>query len=376
MRVAIFHDWLVNYGGAERVIESLNEIYPSVPVYTSVFLPDKLPSTFKKMKVHTSFLQKIPTVAKNYQKYLFLMPFAFENFKTDDFDVVLSSSHSCAKGILTRPSTLHICYCYTPPRYIWDFYHLYMNKLGKVSRYAGYVMMNYLRVWDFCAAQRVDHFIAISKTVANRILKYYRRESEVIYPPVDTSFFTPAQGKTADDYYLVVSRLVPYKRVDIVIDAFNELKDKSLKVIGNGSEYNVLKRMKKSNNIEFINDDYISDEKMRNYYRNCKALIFTAEEDFGIVPVEAQACGKPVIAYKAGGATETIIDGKTGCFFFSQTKEAIIEVIRMFESKTWNKEQIRENALLFDKRVFQDKIKKLIQEKYEEFKIHKKDFNS
>lgn len=369
MQLAIYHDWLTNYGGAERVIEALHSVYPSAPIYTSIFSPRKLPPIFKKMDINTSFLQKIPGAARHYQKLFPLMPFAFEKFCTKKYEVVISSSHSFSKGIITSPSTLHICYCYTPTRYFWDFYHLYLSKVGKISRTFGYLITNYLRLWDFCAAQRPDEFIAISETVRKRISKYYHRESTVLYPPVNTSFFTPpTDTDTENCYYLVVSRLVPYKSVDIVIAAFREMPDKKLKIVGDGSEYSTLKKLS-SSNIEFISG--ISDEELREYYRGCRAVIFPAEEDFGIVPVEAQAVGKPVIAYKSGGATETVKEGITGELFYPQTKEAIIEAIKKFENKRYSPEIIRGNALLFDEEIFKEKIKKFITEKYERTKKHK-----
>ncbi len=377
MQLAIYHDWLTNYGGAERVIETLHSIYPSAPIYTSVFSPHKLPPIFKKMDISTSFLQKIPGATSYYQKLFPLMPLAFEKFCTKKYDVVISSSHSFSKGIITTPATLHICYCYTPTRYFWDFYHLYLRRVGKISRTFGYLITNYLRLWDFCAAQRADEFIAISQTVARRILKYYHRESTVIYPPVNTSFFTPSTElrenhqstiTNPQSYYLVVSRLVPYKKIDIVIAAFRDIPDKKLKIVGDGSEETHLKKLS-SPNVSFISS--VSDEKLREYYRGCRAVIFPAEEDFGLVPVEAQATGTPVIAYKSGGATETVKEGITGELFYPQTKEAIVDKIKKFENKKYSPEIIREHSLLFDEEIFKEKISKFITEKYERTKKHK-----
>lgn len=362
MKLAIIHDWLVNMGGAERTILAFNEMYPNAPIYTTVYNQDKLSSEFMKMNVVTSFIQNLPRGKTSYQKYLALMPTAFEQFDLSNYDVVLSSSSSCAKGVITRPETMHVCYCHTPMRYAWDFYHEYMDKekLGKLSKLIIFFAMNYIRMWDRLSADRVDYYITNSHNVAKRIKKHYRRDVTVIHPPVNASYYTPIDSD--DNYYLIVSRLVSYKRIDIAIKAFNKL-GLPLKIIGDGPELKMLKSISKSN-VEFLGR--LSDESTLEYYRKCKAFIFPGEEDFGITPLEAQCCGRPVIAFGKGGALETIVQDKTGVFFSEQTAEALIKAIQIFETKAFNKEEVRRHAQKFDVEIFKKKIKQFIDEKYQE----------
>lgn len=363
MKVAIVHDWLINYGGAERVLESIHSLFPNAPVYTAVYNLENLPDSFKGFKIYPSFLQKLPFSKTKYQSYLPFMPLAFEEFNFSDYDLVISSSHSCAKGIIVKTKTLHISYVHTPMRYAWDLYHEYMNNepMGIVKKLLVRPLMNNLRIWDRLSADRVDKFICNSYHVKQRIKKYYRKEAEVIYPPVNTDFFVPLKNPSLD-YYLVVSRLVPYKQVDLIVQTFNKLRLK-LKIVGMGSEYKRLRRLAKSN-IEFLQKR--TDEELRDLYANCKALIFAGEEDFGIAPVEAQSAGRPVIAYGKGGVLETVIDDRTGILFYESSIEALASAIYRLETLNLDSEKIRNNALKFDKQIFLQKFLAFVEHSYNE----------
>ncbi|NIM99880.1 MAG: glycosyltransferase [candidate division Zixibacteria bacterium] len=327
------------------------------------------------MDIKTSFIQNLPFVSNHYQKYLPLFPTAIEQFDLTQYDLVISSSHCVAKGVITSPHTCHICYCFTPMRYAWEMYYSYFsrNSLNPLIRWSVPFFMNYLRTWDERSADRVDRFAAISENVRRRIKKHYRRDAEVIYPPVDTGHFSLSTKE--GEYYLVVSALVPYKRIDLAILAFNEL-DLPLLVIGEGPERKKLVTIAKKN-IRFL--DWQTRPELKRYYTECKALIFPGEEDFGIVPVEAQACGKPVIAFGRGGVTESvrgvypdqeITSSPTGIFFYPQTKEALVEAVRRSDSIKFDPERIRENALRFDKRIFREKIKEFVETT---FRQHRED---
>jgi len=282
------------------------------------------------------------------------MPFAFESFNLNDFDVVLTSSHSCAKGVITRSDAIHICYCYTPIRYAWEYKDEYVRGMKKLKRIFISLLMHHIRLWDFAAAQRVDYFIAISTAVQTRIKKCYRRDSIVIYPPVRCSLF--GISDVDGDYFLVVSRLVPYKRFDLAVSACTKL-GKKLIVIGDGTERDSLEKLA-GPTVIFMGRQ--PDSEVKKYMAECKALLFPGEEDFGIVPVEAQACGRPVIAYGKGGALDTVLDGKTGILFKEQTSESLQQAILKFESMTFDKKEIREHALGFDESVFREKIEKFV----------------
>ncbi|ABY93544.1 glycosyltransferase family 4 protein [Thermoanaerobacter sp. X514] len=362
MKIAIIHDWLTNMGGAERVILAFHEIFPDAPIYTSVYNPDKLPEEFRKMDIRTSFIQKLPKAKTKYNIYLPLMPVAFEQFDLSEYDVVLSSSSSCAKGVITRADTLHICYCHTPMRYAWDFYHEYKQNAPKWQRKFIPFLMNYIRMWDRLSADRVDYFIANSSAVARRIKKHYRRDAVVINPPVDTNFYTPKDED--EDYFLIVSRLVEYKRIDIAIEAFNDL-GLPLIIIGDGPERSKLQKMAKSN-IRFLGR--LPDEEVKEYYAKCRAFIFPGEEDFGITPLEAQASGRPVIAFGKGGVLDSVIDGLTGIFFKDQNKESLKEAIKRFEKIDFSKETIRKHAEKFDVKIFKKKIYDFIINKYNDYR--------
>lgn len=366
MRVALVHDWLTNLAGSERVLLALHEIFRDAPIYTSVFVPEEFPS-LRHADVRTSFLQKIPGARKKHQAFPWLRTVAFESLDLSDYDVVISSSHAEAKGVITLPDTLHICYCYTPIRYYWSGYHHYLANprfgiLNPLVKALLPYMTNYLRVWDRCAADRVDLFVAISEHVARRIRKYYRREADVIYPPVDTSWLRPSNR--VEDYYLVVGRLIPYKRTDVVVEAFNRLGF-PLKIAGSGSELDSLRRVARPN-IEFLGR--VSDAELAELYSRCLALIFPQEEDFGIVPLEAMAAGRPVIAYRAGGALETVLEGETGVFFDRQDPECLAEAVMNFDPGRFNPERIRRRAMRFDTQVFKEKFTKYVREAWNNFR--------
>ncbi|MEW6685353.1 MAG: glycosyltransferase [Candidatus Edwardsbacteria bacterium] len=365
-KVAIVHDYLNQYGGAERVLEILHSLFPEAPVYTLLYSPEHLSKHFNDWNIRTSFMQRLPLIEKHYEKYLLLYPTAVEQFDFQGYELIISFSSSWAKGVITTPNTLHISYCTTPMRFVWDWYQPPMQSSYNPLRHTALsFFLNYLRRWDVTAANRVDYFLAISETVKKRIEKYYRRKAEVIYPPVDSIFFRPNNEKSIGegDYFLVVSRLKPYKRIDIAVEAFNRL-ELPLLIVGDGPEKRNLESMAKRN-IKFLGR--VSDGILLKYYQNCKALIFPTLEDFGLTSLEAQACGRPVIAFKDGGALETVIEGKTGVFFYPQTKEALIETVKNFDPNKFNPVIIRQNALQFDISQFKRKIKEFIEKTYNDW---------
>ncbi|PJC27959.1 glycosyltransferase family 4 protein [Candidatus Shapirobacteria bacterium CG_4_9_14_0_2_um_filter_39_11] len=351
MKVALVYDRVNKIGGAERVLEALHEIFPDAPLYTAVYNPKTAPWA-EKFNVIPSFLNKFPFAKRSHEVYPWLTPLAFESFDFSEFEVVISVTSEAAKGIITKPKTLHICYCLTPTRYLWSGYEDYFK--NEVFRFFTKPVVSYLRRWDKIAAQRPDVFVAISKNVQQRIKKYYGRDSEVIYPPVDIDKFPISNSQfPIGEYFLIVSRLVPYKKVNIAIQAFNKL-GLPLKVVGTGREMGRLKRMAKKN-IEFLGQ--LTDFQLLSYYQRCQAVVFPQEEDFGLVPLEAQACGKPVIAYRAGGALETVIERKTGEFFDKQTPENLEEIVKKFKPEKYKPEDCRQNALKFDIKIFKKKWK-------------------
>jgi glycosyltransferase involved in cell wall biosynthesis len=353
MRVAITADWLNSFGGAERVLLELHEMFPEAPIYTTVHDPRGLPASMHGWDVRTSFLQRIPFARRRHQNFLPLMPLAFEQFDMSEYDLVLTTSSACAKGVITRPGTLNICYCYTPSRYLWDLYHEYTRT--HPARLAIAPMAHWLRLWDRVSSERVDHFIAISHEVAGRIERHYRREPEVIYPPVDVDRIVPSR-RPPEDFYLVVSRMVGYKRVDLAIQAANRLK-RRLIVVGDGGERRRLEAIA-GPTVEF--SGRLSDEEIASLYARCRAFVFPGHEDFGITPVEAQAAGRPVIAFGRGGATETVIDGVTGVLFSEQTVEAVVEAMLQVEKLGLDPVACRRNAERFDRAEFRRRLSRSI----------------
>ena len=363
MKLAITHDWLTVPGGAEKVVKRWYDLYPESKIHTTVYDKERIGHIFDEERVVPSFMQNVPFARKHYTKMLTLMPRAFEEFDMGGCDVVLSSSSSCAKGVITGPDTVHIAYIHTPMRYAWDLYHEYYGSAGALARLVMRRTMPAIRQWDVINSSRVDHFIANSRFVARRIRKYYRREADVIHPPVDTAYYTPGESGP-EDYYLILSRFVPYKRIDMAIEACNRL-NRRLVVIGGGSQEKQLKEMA-GPTIEFTG--VISDEKVREYYRNCRAFLFPGLEDFGITPVEAQACGRPVIAYGRGGALDTVIPAKTGVLFARQETESLMLAMEEFEAADWDSKAIRKHAEGFSNERFDREIAAYVTEKWEERK--------
>jgi len=361
MKVAIVADWLTNMGGAERVIETLLELYPDADVFTTVYNPDNMSATFHKREIKTSFLQYISLARKNWKMFLPFLPMAIENLDVSDYDLVISSSSSIAHGVITKADTLHVCYCHNPMRYIWDGCHEYINKskYNKLLKTIIPYFLNYIRVWDYFSSDRPDYYIANSKFVKKKIKKYFKQESKVIHPPVDTGMFCPAEDDKIGDYFIVLSRLVHFKKVDFVVRAFSKL-GLSLKIIGTGPEEKYLKEIA-GPSVDFLG--HISNDKLGKLLQRCQALIFPQEEDFGITPVEAMASGRPVIAYKAGGALETVVEGITGTFFEKQDADCLMDTIRKFDAHAYNKKLLRKHAMKFNKTRFKKEIKEYIDSK-------------
>lgn len=364
MKIALVHDYLVQYGGAERVLECFTEIYPEAHIYTIMHDKDLMHGVFADKKIHTSFLQNFPFARKKHRIFPLLMPSAIEQFDLSKYDVVLSDSSSYAKGIITPPKTLHICYMHTPMRYAWDDCQKYTDDFGLPSFVKKLVpfFMNYIRVWDWVSAHRVDKFIANSNFVAKRIYKYYRKEAVVINPPVNVeNFYVEKNASKRGDYFLMVGRLITYKRHDIAIRAFNKL-GLPLKIIGRGPEMKKLKRIA-NKNIEFLGR--VDDKELPRYYANCKAFIFPQEEDFGIVAIEAMAAGRPLIAYRGGDIVENIEEGKTGIFMEEQTTGEVIRAVKEFAKNEFDGEYIRKKSLSFSKDIFKKKIEEFVRSSLE-----------
>nr|WP_317399069.1 glycosyltransferase [uncultured Gemmiger sp.] len=353
LKVAIVHDWLVSYAGADRVVDCMHHVFPDAPIYTLVYDKKKMPSWFRNYDIRTTWVQKIPFATKLYKKFLPLMPGAFEALDLSEYDLVLSSSSSCSKGVITRPDAVHICYCHTPIRYVWDFYYTYRDNANPLVRAVMPSQMHKLRQWDKCAADRVDYFIANSCYIAQRIKKYYRRDSDVIYPCVHINQ-SPFVEK--EDFYLVVGRFTWYKRMDLAVAACTKL-GRRLVVIGTGDEESRLKAMA-GPTVEFKGGG-LSDEEVRSYYLRAKAFLFPGEEDFGITPVEAQSAGTPVLAYGRGGACETVEDGRTGLLFHAQTVDSLADCIEKFEAEgvACSKEEIRAHSLRFSEERFETQLR-------------------
>ncbi len=354
MRVALVHDYLVQRGGAERVLEAFAELFPEAPIFTLLHDPEAMRGLFSNRDIRTSFLQKIPWTRRNHRLFPPLMPLAIEQFNFRDFDLVLSDSSSYAKGVITGPETLHVSYMHTPMRYAWDDCHKYTEDFGfprLVKRLVPF-LMNPIRLWDQTSASRPDYIIANSRFVANRIAKYYRRNTEVIHPPVDTGRFRILPSLERKDFFLMVGRLIAYKRHDIAIRAFNELR-LPLKIIGRGPEYDRLRALA-GPTVEFLGR--VPDEELPRYYGECRAFIFPQEEDFGIVAFEAFSAGRPLIAFRGGDIPEHLEEGKTGIFFDRQTPDDIISAVRAFRDNDYDPEYIREKALAFDRSLFIQKI--------------------
>ncbi len=358
VKIAIVHDYLNQYGGAEKVLEALHEAFPKAPMFTSFFLSKNLPPYFSSFDIRPSFMQNLPLLQRHFKKYLLLYPYAMESFDLKEFDVVLSSSSAFAKGIRVLNNTCHISYCYSPMRFAWETdYYLSQEKIDRVYRVLLPFALSRLRRWDLKTASQVRFFIGISKYIQKKIKKTYNRNCDVIYPPVDLTSFSIS--KKQKDYFLVLSRQNAYKRIDLVIEAFNRLS-LPLIIIGTGSHEMILKKMAKQN-IKFLGS--VSQAEVAQYMSECRALVFPGVEDFGIAPVEAMASGRPVIAYADGGALETVLDTVTGIFFKEQTPESLMDAVNLFTNITFNPQVIRQHAEQFDKEIFKKKIVEIIYEK-------------
>lgn len=371
MKIAVVCDWLVTYAGAEKVLEQILNIYPEADLFALVdFLDEDKRDFIKHKKVTTSFIQYLPKAKTKYRSYLPLMPLAIEQLDLSKYDLIISSSHCVAKGIMTGPNQVHISYVHSPIRYAWDLQHQYLKESGLTKGIKGWlakIILHYMRIWDTRTSNGVDYFIANSKFIAKRIWKCYRREADVIYPPVDVEAFEYCEQK--EDFYLTASRMVPYKKMDLIVEAFTQMPDKKLIVIGAGPDFDKIQKIAQGHiNIKLMG--YQPFSVLKEHMQKAKAFVFAAEEDFGITPVEAQACGTPVIAYGKGGALETvrgleIKDSPTGVFFYKQNDESLIKAIDYFEN---NMEKIefkncRENALNFSINCFKKNIKCYIEKK-------------
>lgn len=356
MKIALVHDYLVQVGGAEKVLECFTELFPYAPIYTLIYDKDAMHGVFKDKKIYTSYLQKLPFAKKWHRLLPPLMPSAIEQFNFDQYDIVLSDSSSFAKGIITSPQTTHICYMHTPMRYAWDDCQKYTEDFGfpRFIKKLVPLAMNRIRLWDKVSADRIDKLICNSNFVAKRIQKYYRKDATVINPPVAVNNFYVSHVQK--DYFLMVGRLIAYKRHDIAIEAFNKMGLK-LKIIGRGPEMKRLKKMAKPN-IEFLGR--VEEKDLPKYYAECQAFIFPQEEDFGIVAIEALASGRPLIAYRGGDIPEHMEEGKMGIFFDEQKAEKIIEAVKKFQAEKYDPGYIRSKALKFDKEIFKARMMKYI----------------
>jgi len=364
LKTAIVHEWFVNYAGSEKVVESFTNIWQDADIFGLVdFLNDKHREIILKGKhAKTSLIQKFPFAKKSHRNYLPLFPLAIERLDLSGYDLIISSSHAVAKGIKTKPDQLHISYCHSPMRYAWDNAELYLNNADISTGLKGFLArstINYLRKWDLKTASRPNYLIANSKFIAGKIKRIYNREADIIYPPVDINKFTCKTGK--EDFYLSASRMVPYKKVDLIVKAFSGMKDKNLKVIGEGPEFDKIKTMATSN-IEVLS---FNDNLLKSLLQKTKALVFAAEEDFGITVVEAMACGTPVIALNKGGTAETVIDGTTGILFDSQNVEIIKNAVHKFEKEKniFDPIVISNHAKKFSRAVFETSIKEYVRDK-------------
>ncbi len=383
MRIAIVHEWLVNYAGSERVLEQMLHCYPQADLFSVVdFVPEHERAFLQGKKPRTTFIQNLPGARKHYRNYLPLMPLAIEQLDMTGYDLILSSSHAVAKGILVSPDQLHLCMCYTPIRYAWDMQHQYLQESGLQSSLKGWVvkwLLHKIRLWDARTADGVDHFMAISHYIARRIEKNYRRESTVIYPPVDTAYFVlPNHQQVKGDYYLTASRMVPYKKMALIIEAFKDMPDKKLLVIGEGPEMSRCVAAA-GPNVTLLGRQ--SADTLRHHMQQAKAFIFAAEEDFGIAPIEAQACGTPVLAYGSGAARETIqcnnahdvSENDTGLFFNEQTSQAIVRVVHQFElqASKFLGQNCRNNAQRFSIEQFRRNFVQFVETRSTEFQKQK-----
>jgi glycosyltransferase involved in cell wall biosynthesis len=365
MRVALIHDWLTGMRGGEKVLEVFCELFPDADLYTLIHAKGACSETIERMRIHTSFLQMVPFAASRYRYLLPVFPHAIESFALRDYDLVLSSSHCVAKGVIPPAGALHVAYVHTPMRYVWDQFEDYFGpgRATPLVRVAAKAVAPWLRAWDVATSDRADFFVANSRNVARRVEKRYRREAQVIHPPVDCQRFTAPRDSTPSDFYLMVTAFAPYKRVDLAVEAFGRL-GRPLRIVGGGQDERKLKSQLPAN-VKFLGPR--SGSELVEMYARCRALVFPGEEDFGIVPLEAQACGRPVIAFGKGGATETVrpLGGSgapTGVFFGEQTAESLVEAVLRYEAHIaeFSSEVARQNAMQFDRPLFKDRVRSFL----------------
>ena len=358
-KLAIVSDQICGgIGGAESILFNAIDLFPESPVYTTIYNPEIIPEQYKNTKIIPSFIQKLPLAKKFYKAYLPIMPLAMEYLNLQEYDIIFSSHHSVAKSIIPRPDAFHVCYCHSPARYIWDLFWTYskLNNFGKLSRITIAAISQYLRVLDITSSDRVDLFLANSTYTSARIKKFYRRESFILPPPVDTDKFN-YEGE--GDYFFMIGRLVAYKGFELAVEAFNE-SGKRLIIAGTGSEYQKLKA-KANKNVLLVGK--VSDEELVKYMNNCKGFVFPGKEDFGIVMAEAQSSGKPVIAFKEGGACDIVLDNETGVLFEEQTVESLNNAVRKSEKMRWNNKFISDRSKMFDKSLFKNRLKYILENK-------------
>ncbi|WP_428330050.1 glycosyltransferase family 4 protein [Mucilaginibacter sp.] len=358
MKVALIQDWLTVIGGSEYVFKEIASLYPDADIYTLVARDETIKTLgLSGHKVTTSFIQNLPFAKTKYRNYLPLFPLAIEQFDLSSYDLIISSSHAVAKGVLTHSGQVHVCYCHSPMRYAWDLYHQYIKESGLNKGIKGFiakVVLHCIRQWDFISANRVDHFIANSNYIGKRIKKVYNRDSVTIYPNVAVQDFEVSHER--EDFYFTCSRMVPYKKMDLIVEAFNKMPDKKLIVIGDGPDYKKISKLAGPN---IVLMGYQPFDVLKHYLSKCKAFVFAAEEDFGMLPVEAQACGTPVIAYGKGGVLETVLENITGVYFNEQNTASIIEAVKLFESNSskFNFTEIANHAAIFSTNNFRQSLK-------------------
>jgi glycosyltransferase involved in cell wall biosynthesis len=363
LRVAIVHDWLNQIGGAEGVLQVLVEMFPDAPVYTSMYWPEAMPLAYRKWDIRTTWMDRLPGIHQNHQPYLLLYPLAFGGLELEGYDLVISNKSAFCLGVRTPPQTHHICYCLTPTRFVWDFdTYVDREQVGGVARRLVHPFLGWLQRWERAAVDRVDSFVAISREVQSRVKRLYGRDSVVIYPPVNTRNFLPDPAGCHDGYFLVISRLIPYKRIDLAVRAFTQL-GLPLWIGGDGRDRAGLEAIAGSN-VRFLGR--VPDDELGNLLSRCRAFVFPGLEDFGITPVEAMAAGRPVIAYSGGGALDSVVEGVTGTFFSEQTPEALADAVRRFDEKTFSPATIRAHAEQFDADVFKTELEAFIQMELEQ----------
>ena len=364
-KIAIVHEWLVDHSGSEKVLEQMLQVFPEADLFSMVeFLPDELRPFIQHKKVTTSFIQKLPFARKHYRNYLPLMPLAVEQLDVSGYDIVISNSHAVAKGVITSSDQLHLCYCHSPIRYAWDLYHQYLREAELHKGIKGVfarLFLHYLRQWDLSTINRIDHFMANSNYIAQRIHKVYQRSATVIHPPVDTEEFTLCEQK--ENFFLTASRFVPYKRIALIVEAFCQMPNKQLVVIGDGPDYDKVRAVA-GPNVQLLG--FQPFEVLKDHMQRARAFIFAADEDFGMIPVEAQACGTPVIAFRKGGSLETVVDGSTGIFFSEQDTQSIVQAVERFETMAdmFAPQTIRVHAENFSIDTFRTNFRSFVEDRY------------